>query len=165
MKPLREASIDTDPESIIPFGDFVLVRPEEPADNRNGIAIPESARASEKEYGLQTGTVVACGPGDRALWCYCNDCEARYTSTLSPRPEGDPNCGAVRVVYGVATCPRCDSSNREMMSIGHPECRRPMHVKPGDTVVFPRVPANRLVIQGEEYVILHEEQHCWAVLE
>jgi co-chaperonin GroES (HSP10) len=38
-------------------------------------------------------------------------------------------------------------------------------VKPGDEVIYPRVPANDLRINGEEYTMLHEEQHCLAVVE
>lgn len=43
--------------------------------------------------------------------------------------------------------------------------RHPMYVKPGDTVVYPRVPANNVVLNGDEYTLIHAEQHVLAVLE
>lgn len=176
MRPLREVSIDYAPESIQLMGDFVLVKPDAPLAMQGTIEIPDSAIAAQKEYGLQRGKVVACGPGDRVIWFVCADCGMDYTSTLDPRPEGDPNCGAVRVIYAVASCPRCGSSSRSalldswcgfhgVVHHGNERCNRPMHVKPGDTVIFPRVPANRVMIRGEEFVMLHEEQHVLAVIE
>lgn len=42
--------------------------------------------------------------------------------------------------------------------------RGPMNVAPGDRVVYDTA-SNRVVIfEGEEYLVLHEEQHIWAVL-
>ena len=46
-----------------------------------------------------------------------------------------------------------------------------MHVKPGDEVIYTRVPANNVRLNQqysfsrEEYVFLHEEQHVVAVIE
>jgi co-chaperonin GroES (HSP10) len=35
--------------------------------------------------------------------------------------------------------------------------RMPMHVRPGDEVIFSRSPANNTLIDGQEYVFVHEE--------
>lgn len=35
--------------------------------------------------------------------------------------------------------------------------RMPMHVKPGDEVLWTRTPANMVVIEGDAYVFVHEE--------
>jgi co-chaperonin GroES (HSP10) len=35
----------------------------------------------------------------------------------------------------------------------------------GDIVIFPRVPANEIAINGLEFVMLHEEQHVVGVVE
>ena len=43
--------------------------------------------------------------------------------------------------------------------------RLPMNAAPGDEIVYPRVPANDIRLNGEEYVFLHEEQHILAVIE
>jgi co-chaperonin GroES (HSP10) len=40
-----------------------------------------------------------------------------------------------------------------------------MTVSPGDEVIYPRVPANDLRINGEEYTMLHEEQAVLAIVE
>lgn len=43
--------------------------------------------------------------------------------------------------------------------------RRPMNVKPGDHVIYDQA-SNRVVIfEGEEYIVVHEEQHIIAVIE
>lgn len=43
--------------------------------------------------------------------------------------------------------------------------RHPMHVRPGDEIIFPRVPANVVNIGGEELILCHEQQHILAVIE
>lgn len=43
--------------------------------------------------------------------------------------------------------------------------RHPMHVKPGDEIIYARVPANDIRIDGQEYMFLHEEQHILCVIE
>lgn len=43
--------------------------------------------------------------------------------------------------------------------------RHAMHVKPGDIVIYPRVPANGVTIDGAEHFLIHEEQHVLAVIE
>lgn len=40
-----------------------------------------------------------------------------------------------------------------------------MGVEVGDIVLYPRVPANDVRINGEEHTLLHEEQHILAVVE
>lgn len=42
--------------------------------------------------------------------------------------------------------------------------RHDMNVQVGDTVIFPRVPANEIVLNGEVYCWLREEQHVLAVV-
>lgn len=46
---------------------------------------------------------------------------------------------------------------------GHHD-RQPMNVKPGDIVLYDRVPANDVNIKGQMYTLGHEEQHCLAVI-
>jgi co-chaperonin GroES (HSP10) len=43
--------------------------------------------------------------------------------------------------------------------------RHPMNIGCGDRVVYPRVPANDVMINGRQYTFLHEQQHILAVLE
>lgn len=47
----------------------------------------------------------------------------------------------------------------------HDSSRVFMHVKSGDTVLYQRAPANNVVINGGEYVFLHEESQILAVIE
>jgi co-chaperonin GroES (HSP10) len=46
-----------------------------------------------------------------------------------------------------------------------PNRRAEMYVRPGDEVVYTRAPANDVVLNGEEYTVLHAEQHIMAVIE
>ncbi len=167
MKPLRYPETKATAEQLRPLGDLVLVRPLKlEAETHSGrLVIPESARMPER--GLRRGMVVACGPGDRAIGFMCADCRKFYTSTITM--EGDLQSSASKVSWHVADCPYCSSSNREILHTGidghRYEERRPMHVKPGDTVIYPRVPANGLRLGDEDFVLLHEEQHVLAVIE
>lgn len=43
--------------------------------------------------------------------------------------------------------------------------RLPIHVEPGDEVIYTRCPDNDVRINGGEYTFLHEEQHIFAVVE
>ena len=43
--------------------------------------------------------------------------------------------------------------------------RLPMHCKPGDRVVYARCPDNDVRINGEDLVLLREEQHVLAIIE
>lgn len=162
MKPLRYPAASVPVESVRPLGDFVLVRPLLEPEQQGQIVLPDSARAPEK--GLRRGVVVACGNGDKAVNFCCDDCGANYSSTL--RQVGESQ------VFAVSSCPACGSPGRSMWKLtdggrlGHGKpfiSRRPVHVKPGDVVIYPRVPANGVQIDGEEHFMLHEEQHCWAV--
>lgn len=154
MKPLREVGISVPVESVHPVGDLVLVKPEPESEKVGHIFLPETAR--DKERGTRRGTVVACGPGDRAPLFECRDCGLPYASTMERIGEGE--------TFKVASCPYCGCSDRYLHARELAEARA-MHVKPGDTVIFPRVPANRVVIDGEEMVFLHEQQHVLAVIE
>jgi len=160
VKPLRHVGVDSPIEHVRPLGDFVLVRPLKlDAETYSGaLVLPESARIPER--GLRRGVVVACGPGDKAMGLRCNDCMADYTSTLKQIGESQ--------IFAASSCPRCGSTTRHWIVNQYleiVETRRPMHVKPGDTVVYPRVPANGARIGNEDLVLLHEQQHILAVIE
>lgn len=165
MKPLRYVGVEHPPESVRPMGDFVLVRPCEPdMETYSGLLeIPENARQPDR--GLRMGVVVATGPGDQVAIWICPQCGGfQYTVITS---ETD-NAGRHHVVYGAPG--KCDGPPFDTIPCGGEfeligTSRAPMFCSVGETVLYPRVPANVVRINGEELIFLHEEQHVLAVLE
>lgn len=158
MKPLRYPETSATVEQLRPLGDLVLVRPLPEEEKIGSVVLPDNARTPER--GLRRGKVIAAGPGDRAFHFKCDECFADYSSTVHS-DDGK--------VFAVSACPRCGSKERSLyLSVANEEphsSRRPMHVKPGDTVIYPRVPSGGVMINGAECFLIHEEQHVLAVIE
>jgi len=84
---------------------------------------------------VQRGEVIAVGPGDKITQC-------QFCRQDKQLPK----------------CPWCSKIIRQGQ-------RHEMYVKVGDVVLYHRAPANNVVINGEEMVLLHCEQHVLAVLD
>lgn len=156
--------VNADPAAIQPHGDCVLVQPiEDPTAPAPLIVESETKMTSDgrwrwdRKRGNQYGRVVAVGPGDRLLVMYCNACWQKGISSFTSRLETAKsrtcqNCGGVLTLGA-------DKDGSALVD------RAEMYVKPGDVVIFPRVPANEMEIGGESFVWLRQEQHVLAVLE
>jgi len=144
MKPEHHPNIPAELADVRPFGDFVLVR-REPDHGENIIIDPNWKK--NPAQGIKRGTVMSCGPGDPSRLWQCKRCDY---------------CLGVSTVKAPKPCPRCNSKT-DWKYIGR--ARHPMHVEPGDEVLYSRAPANDVVIGDREYVFLHEEQHILAVVE
>lgn len=152
-----QPEIKTDLAALQPLGDFVLVKPFPPDDLiiNPGVHMTRDFRwRSDRPKGNRYGTVVAAGPGDVGVVYDC-DCGASFPLIAAHR--------------GVVKCPHCHGKNVKLHVHGTngriQVWRAEMHVKPGDVVLFPRVPANEVEINGEAYVFLHEESQILAVVE
>lgn len=166
-----QASWNGDITALRPLGDFVLVKPFQSATGSDLIIDPKTQRTKDGRWRLQNretgnrfGTVIAVGAGDQMVTLWCLTCWGK--SGAKPR--------LLRIDQSVkrGNCSRCSA---ELHAIGAgwtasgdvaaQITHAPMHVSPGDTVIFPRVPANEVVINGEEYVLLHEESQIYGVVE
>ena len=130
-------------EDLRPIGDQILVKADPAEEWAGRIYIPETAR--KKEF-LRTGVVISVGLGDmlpdyanvRCSWCGL--------------PSHDPTDGELIM------CPQCGTAGVTW------DKRGPMHVKPGDRIVYDQA-SNRVVIfEGEEYLVCREQQHVIAVI-
>jgi co-chaperonin GroES (HSP10) len=135
MRPLRHPSIQTAVDRITPLYDCVLVERIPEPVNSSMVQRPE--RWQNPEEGLRTGRVVAVGRGDV--------CTSEDTS----------NCNIISKIRMI------DGKQADWTT----SARHAMNVKPGDVVIYPRVPANDVVIDGRAYTFLREEQHVLAVLD
>lgn len=160
--------VEADPATIRPYADCVLVRPiDDPTAPRSPI-IPSATHMtkdgrwrSDRAKGNQYGEVVAVGPGDKLLVMYCRACF-----------DGDSGCRvdpfATRLEGASSrTCRNCGGpltlgANGDGTAMID---RAEMHVKVGDVIIFPRVPANEIEVNGESMVFLREIQHVLAVVE
>ena len=138
----RSESIDVPPSRVRLLGDFILVLPKPEETYKNLIIIPPAHQ--KKDGGLLVGEVVKCGPGDRMMKRICRRCGESKDNPISVSP-GRCKCGSCGWTQGR-------------------EFRRPVGVFPGDKVLYWRSPANEVVLQGNRYEILHEEQAVVAVL-
>jgi co-chaperonin GroES (HSP10) len=167
----RHVNIPADLSSIKPLGDFVLVRVIPETDMHAGlIFIPISARDQSKYQAPRIGEVIACGPGDKTLVLICPDClpDEIWNGSFDDFETHRSADSGMR-------CHRCGcysldnvleyQEDHVLRDLPPKTGRFPMHVKPGDRVVFWRAPANSVVINDEIYHFLHEEQHILAVLE
>lgn len=84
-------------------------------------------------------------------WVRSDDCELRLGEVIAVGPGDEIPNGNV-----------LSSGTGSMIAVTK---LLPMHVKVGDTVLYPRVPANDVRIDGQEYTFLREEQHVLAVIE
>lgn len=150
MNQPKHLSVAAELEEIRPLYDFVLVRRLDDDGKKDGLVIlPDTARNPMKP-GVKQGKVIACGAGDKSPRTYwsCSKCKRIWGIYENAFAEVCNKCG------NWATLDGCDDAGR----IG-------MHVKPGDTVLYQRAPANNVVINGGEYVFLHEESQILAVIE
>lgn len=163
MKPVHHPSIPAELASVKPLGDFVLVRRDLDQERSNVIIAP--GWRNKGVDGVKRGTVIAVGPGDKGVFLWCETCHETRQGfpVMQGTARGD-------VSYSLRTkCPKCGNPRSIAMDWvrdGDPlEARAPMHVKPGDEILYHRAPANNVVIDDQEFVLLHEEQHILAVIE
>lgn len=148
-----QAAWNGDIEALRPLGDFVLVKPLV-TTNDAGIIDPKTQRTKDGRWRLQNretgnrfGTVIAVGAGDRMIAVLCRNCE-----------EGE-------AILATAKNRDCRTCGKPLDCFPEVDFHAPMHVSPGDVVIFPRVPANEVIINGEEFVLLHEESQIYGVVE
>lgn len=160
-------SIIADISKLKPLGDFVLVKPftlDEQLAMQDRLMAPSPIKmtsdgryVSNRPRGLQYGKVIACGAGDRILCLVCQSCE-KFQHRIERGQESKKwrcsECGGFDLVSGAGESP--DTADIARASL---DCRL------GDVILFPRVPANEISINGEGFVMIHEEQHVWAVVE
>lgn len=160
MKPVYHPNIPAELSQIKPLGDLVLVRRIVEQERSNIIIAP--GWRNKGVDGVKTGEVIAVGPGDKGIWLYCLECHEGLLGfpVMQGRADGSvywklrsrcPTCGGPREVGYVGSTLRTG--------------RADMHVKPGDVVLYHRAPANNFVLNGQDYVMLREEQHVLAVIE
>lgn len=135
------ASATVDIDKLTPLADMVLVRrlPDEET-TAGGLILPHSGR--DKREGLRVGVVLRVGKGDKVRM-KIGEWRREYHPG-KPFPDAFVQC----------------SGEEDMV-----EFNIPLQVKPGDRVVYARCPDNDVRINGEDLVLLREEQHVLAVLE
>jgi co-chaperonin GroES (HSP10) len=176
MRELYKTSIPTEIADVMPFGDCVLVQRID-ADERGetvspaGVISPKIPRHMVQS--LHTGIVLRVGPGDRLIEFLCAACgQVKSINASSGRPSQGRDYSFVCSKPGKCDCGATEEASN-WQQVG--ESRRLMGVKPGDKILYPRVPANAVRLANPErysfnvgesnYTFLHEEQHVWAVLE
>lgn len=153
----RHANITADLAGVRPLGDLVLVRMLPEAEmHRNLIWIPQfsGAHADRQLRPVlpSIGEVVAAGPGDKLLAMECSDC-CRPANRLATANN--------------FKCEECGGD----LSFEHPLhpmediYRAPMHVSPGDRIMYWKRPSNEQVINDETFQLIHEEQDILGVIE
>jgi co-chaperonin GroES (HSP10) len=179
MRELFKVAIPAELEDVHPFGDCVLVQRID-ADERGetvsaaGVISPKIPR--HKVQSLHTGVVLRVGLGDRLIVFRCRFCNNEQSINASHgRPWGGRDYSFVCSAPKMCAVCRVEEYAEDDMWEQVGEHRRSMGVKPGDTILYPRVPANdvRMAafdqqsfnVGGGNYTFLHEEQHVWAILE
>lgn len=147
----RHEDIPAELAAVRPRGDFVLLRvlPEDALEGGR-IWIPQSTRERGKQP-PRIGFVVAVGKGDRLFSLFCPFCRQFTARTETARSWRCRECG--------------ETMRQRTTTDGTETGRCEMNVKPGDRVLYWRVPANGVKLNGEEFVFVHEQQHIVAVLE
>lgn len=149
-------SVSADLAKIRPMGDYVLVK-RLPNDNPvEGLWLPKSVQKEVRQ--LRRGTVCAVGLGDPMIRIRCKACGGERNNMALLKPS---HRDGQREPIHIASC-NCGETDYELISSN---LRCPMEVQLGDQVLYWRSPANDVCINGEEYVLLHEEQHLVAILE
>lgn len=93
--------------------------------------------------------------GDLVLVRRLMDPEETPTGLFLPPSVANPRTGNRRgLVIKVGPGDRLKDGSRGCMC-----------VQPGDEIVYARVPANDIRIDGEEYTLLHEEQHVLCIVD
>ena len=162
-------SIITDLAKLKPLGDFVLVQPlsqdeqlkmEDRHIAPSPIQMTKDGRyVSNRPRGLRYGRVVAMGAGDRSIVLICKSCrimQYRIERGQESKKWRCSDCGSFDLC--AATVSDADGGHLFID-------RAPMNCTLGDVVAFHRVPANEISINGQEFVMCHEEQHIVAVLD
>jgi co-chaperonin GroES (HSP10) len=163
MREKQHKSITADLDNFRPMGDMVLVkRLPDPEESKGGILIPEMARNENRpKYpgaSGRMGIVVASGPGDKGFEFRCSACGS--ISVLAPSLKAVP--GAEEAHYRIVT--KCNCGTGELIATGN-HSRLPMYVSVGDKVLFQRWVNNVVVLNDEEYTLLHAESQVLAVIE
>lgn len=146
MNQPKHLSVAAELEEIRPLYDFVLVRRLDDDGKKDGLVILPNAARNPMKPGVKQGKVIACGAGDKVA-PFAYECCVKYYSWANESKK----------------CPKCSKSHHPI-AFWEDE-RADMNVKPGDTVLYQRAPANNVVINGGEYVFLHEESQILAVIE
>lgn len=161
-----QPEILTDLTKLVPLHDFVLVKPFPPQSViiDPGVKMTRDFRwVNPRARGNRFATVVAIGKGDRWFGMFCEPC------LFGPdKIDGTLICRKMLETAKRHKCLKCGGVMMRYSDLpGGPvvEGRAPMHVKIGDIVVHPQVPANEVELNGERYFFLHEEQHVLAVVE
>lgn len=142
--------IDADIAALTPLHDFVLVQEIETpsAVIKSPIHMTRDYRwRSNRPTGLRYGTVVAIGKGDRLFGFACVKCHGSTWRVETARHLVCRMCGG------------------DLAKMENAPRRAEMHCKVGDVVIYPRIPANDVEINGEVYTFAHEEQHILAVVD
>ena len=161
-------SIIVDLAKIRPLGDFVLIRPlsedaqmemEDRKIAKSPIHMTRDGRyRSSRPRGLRYGVVVACGPGDKGVVYECR-CGNLFPVALSTRE-------AQRHKLECAACGDAAEFHLHVNESDEAQIWRvPLGCRIGDMVIFPRIPANEITINDQEFIVAHEEQHIWGVME
>jgi len=135
-------------EKLKPLHDFCLVEhvPETETVLKSGLHMTGDYRwRADRPRGIRRGRVLAVGLGDRIIFAKCVQCGAE----------------AQRVAGRAWRCFECGGDLESTGEVGRCE----MGVKPGDIILYPRIPSNDVIINGKEYTICHEEQHVLAVIQ
>jgi co-chaperonin GroES (HSP10) len=150
---LPAAKVDID--KLTPLADMVLVRrlPDEETTH-GGLIVPGVAR--NKREGLRVGLVLRVGMGD--TWRVPYD---QWSKSAYPRD----NSVTIHVMPIMNIAPCDHITGVDETPVREVSGRWTMQVKPGDRVVYSRVEENNVNINGEDLVLLREEQHVLAVLE
>jgi co-chaperonin GroES (HSP10) len=138
----------TDPEAMKlsmqdkfrPLHDQILVKREDSPRMSGLIHLPDNAQVQADGRGeIHQGIVVALGPGDLVKCVPCGGL-GDYNPTAMAPPD----------------CPYCNGSGMR---------RYPIDLKLGDRILFWFHMGADVTIDGEQFIVLHEEQHVQGVLE
>lgn len=168
MREKQHQSITADLDNFSPMGDMVLVkRLPDPEETKGGLHIPQIARdeSRPRDPGAsgRIGVVVASGPGDKGFEFECSYCARRVF--LAPSLKAI--AGAEEAHYRIVTkckCSATEEAGSAWLPTGKSE-RLPMYVHVGDKVLFQRWVNNVVVLNDEEFTLLHAESQILAVLD
>ena len=157
--------------NFTPLGDLILVKPDPEPEKIDSIFVatgyqPQGHKAGRGDECF-AGTVVAVGPGDRHKPFASLTCPACRSKRFFEVEMDSYLCECPKGAIPRDLAERWDAG------------RYPMLTKVGDRVIFPRRPSSPvgtdprfsaggdsgLRIDGELYLLFHEEQSCFAVIE
>ncbi len=132
--------IEVQPESELKIGSIHLPQM---SDDSRGFS-------KHQEGALCIGTVVAVGPGEKCHIYECRDC--RRTRTMLT--------GEGRKLK-LQPCPCGSTKQPEFIAEGS----MPMNVAVGDRVVYPHRSGHSVRIENRQYLLMHEEQWIYGLVE